>query len=83
MFIIATLLAAAAPVADAPTLPATSPVATQSTSSRYAVRYDRKTDRYCVRDRNASAPTGSRLVPQECKTSDAWAAEGLNIGRKS
>ncbi len=83
MFIIATLLAAAAPVADAPTLPATSPVATQSTSSRYAVRYDRKTDRYCVRDRKASPPTGSRLVQQECKSTDAWAAQGLNIGRKS
>ena len=67
--------ASAAPNAELP--------AAKSDTARYAVSYDRKHDRYCLRDRTALPATGSRLVPTQCKSSADWAAEGLTIGRKN
>jgi hypothetical protein len=86
MTILTTLLAAAATLTVA-TAASAAPNAelpvTKATPSRYAVTYDRKHDRYCVRDRAAAPITGSHLVPVQCKTSSDWAAEGLTIARKS
>jgi hypothetical protein len=84
MITLSTLLAAAALASGAPAPAAAMPVAkSQAQLSRYAVRYDAKTDLYCLRDRTAQPVTGTRLVPQECKTSSQWAELGLTIGRKN
>jgi hypothetical protein len=84
MITITTLLAAAALAAGAPAPDAALPVTkAQAQPSRYAVRYDAKRDHYCLRDRLAAPVTGTRLVPQQCKTMNEWAAEGLIIGRKN
>jgi hypothetical protein len=83
MITITTLLASAALAAGAPAPDAALPVAkAQTQPSRYAVRYDAKHDHYCLRDRQAQPVTGTRLVPQQCKTSSEWAAQGLTIARK-
>lgn len=76
MIITIALLALSAPAPDA-VLPAAKPA-----PSSYRVRYDEKRGRYCLRDRSAAPITGSRLVPEECKTSSDWAAQGITITDK-
>jgi|GEM_PF-6599845 len=76
----ATLGTPATPTPAAPdaVMPTVKPVA----SSRYAVRYDAARDRYCIKDRQAAAATGTRIVLQECKTVTQWAELGLTIDHR-
>jgi hypothetical protein len=91
MITLTTLLAAAAlsagtvptaPVAAAvgAVTPVASPVA--KSSSRYAVRYDQKRDRYCVRDGDSRPLTGTMLSGEQCRTRNDWALRGLELSRK-
>jgi hypothetical protein len=82
MIIPALLAAAALTTSAAPTTPATAQATAKSAPSRYAVRYDEKKDRYCLRERGATAPTGSRLILERCKTRGDWAADGLTIAQR-
>lgn len=93
MITITTLLAAAALSAGAaPAAPAaapTVPIAVAAIaspapvkSSRYAVRYDRKRDYYCVRDNNGTPATGTMLSTEQCRSSSDWASRGLFLSRK-
>lgn len=86
MTLFTTLLAAAATLTGA-TAASAAPNAeipvTKAAQSHYTVKYDRKHDRYCLRDRDATPVTGTRLVPVQCKTSSGWAAEGVTISRNS
>ncbi len=82
----ATLSAAAAPTAVAPSAVAPSVATTaqpaKSSPSRYAIRYDQKSDRYCLRERNGTPSTGSHIVLERCKTRSDWAADGLNLAQR-
>jgi hypothetical protein len=67
MIIPALLAAAALTTSAAPTTPA----AAQATAKSAPLR-----------ERGATAPTGSRLILERCKTRGDWAADGLTIAQR-
>lgn len=82
---IAILIAAAAAATATPAaLPvvATPPAAPARGDSRYVVRYDGRTNRYCIRDRNGVPDTGTHIIAIECRTVADWADNGLTITRR-
>jgi len=80
--IIAALLAAVTLSAAVTPSAATTAQPAKSSASRYAVRYDQKSDRYCLRERSGTPSTGSHIVLERCKTRSDWAANGLNLAQR-
>lgn len=74
----ATTLAAIAVAAAAPAV-----AAGKLPGPRYQVTYQPRSNTYCIRDLQEAPLTGTRLPSTDCKTEQAWAAEGVILARKS